>query len=72
MFDQITNLHGHEWYLIFSLSVFMVFFIVVGVMLFYMKKDHTDLMSRIPLADNDNNTEFNLFNPWKDEPADSH
>lgn len=49
MFRQITNLDGNEWYLIVSLWIFMVFFIVVGIMLWRMKKDHVDYMKDIPL-----------------------
>jgi predicted PurR-regulated permease PerM len=40
MFKQITNLHGDELYLIISLWIFIVFFVIVGMMLFFMKKDH--------------------------------
>ncbi len=49
MFKQITSLDGNEWYLIVSLWIFMVFFIVVGIMLWRMKKDHVDYMKDIPL-----------------------
>lgn len=49
MFKQITNLQGNEWYLIASLWIFLVFFIIVGVMLFRMKKDHINYMGNMPL-----------------------
>lgn len=51
MFRQITNLEGNEWYLIASLWIFLVFFIIVGVMLFRMKKDHINYMGNMPLDD---------------------
>lgn len=51
MFKQITNLNGNEWYLIVSLLIFMVFFIVVTIMLFTMKKDYNDYMRSMPLDD---------------------
>lgn len=53
MFKQITNLGGNEWYLITSLWIFMIFFIVVGVLLFLMKKDYVDYMGNIPLEDSE-------------------
>lgn len=53
MFKQITNLGGNEWYLITSLWIFMIFFVVVGVMLFLMKKDYVDYMGNIPLEDSE-------------------
>lgn len=51
MFKQITNLAGNEWYLIASLWIFLIFFIVVGVLLFTMRKDYVDYMGNIPLED---------------------
>lgn len=51
MFRQITNLEGNEWYLIASLWIFLVFFIIVGIMLFRMKKDYVNYMGNIPLED---------------------
>lgn len=56
MFRQITNLNGDERYLIFSLLIFLIFFIVVGIMLIRMKKDYSDHMSEMPLEDNENET----------------
>lgn len=49
MFKQITDLDGNEWYLIASLVLFLVFFIVVGIMLFRMKKSHVKYMKNLPL-----------------------
>lgn len=53
MFKQITNLEGNEWYLIASLWIFLIFFIVVGVMLYRMRKDYVEYMGNIPLEDSD-------------------
>lgn len=53
MFKQITNLDGNEWYLIASLWIFLIFFIVVGIMLFRMRKDYVEYMGNIPLEDSD-------------------
>jgi len=49
MFKQITDLSGNEWYLIVSLWIFLIFFIVVGIMLFRIRKDYVDYMKDIPL-----------------------
>lgn len=51
MFKQITSLDGNEWYLIASLWIFLIFFIVVGIMLFRMGKDYVDYMGNIPLEE---------------------
>lgn len=51
MFKQITNLNGDEIYMITSLWIFIIFFVVVGLMLFFMKKDHIEYMKSIPLED---------------------
>lgn len=53
MFKQITNLQGDEIYLIISLWIFIVFFVTVGIMLFYMKKDFINYMKEIPLDDSE-------------------
>lgn len=53
MFRQfISSVDGSQIYLITSLGIFLVFFIVVAVMLFLMKKDHIQHMSEMPLKDN--------------------
>jgi hypothetical protein len=50
MFKQfINNLNGNEVYMLFSLLIFFVFFIVATVVLIRMKKSHVDYMSSIPL-----------------------
>lgn len=53
MFKQITDLSGNEWYLITSLWIFLVFFVIVGLLLFRMRKEHIDYMKDIPLDDSD-------------------
>jgi hypothetical protein len=53
MFKQITNLQGDEIYMIISLWIFIVFFAVVGVMLFFMKKDYIKYMKEIPFEDSE-------------------
>jgi cbb3-type cytochrome oxidase subunit 3 len=51
MFNQIKDLAGGEFYLITSLLVFMVFFIVVSLYLFKLNKQHIATMSNLPFAD---------------------
>lgn len=51
MFKQITNLAGGEIYLIFSLIIFMVFFMLIGIYLFKLSKNHVDLMRNLPIDD---------------------
>ena len=53
MFKQITNLQGDEIYLMTSLWIFLVFFIIVGLMLFLMKKDHIQYMKEIPFDESE-------------------
>lgn len=53
MFKQITNLNGDESYLLFSLVMFMIFFIVVTIVLIKMKKSFIDYMSEMPMEDAD-------------------
>lgn len=48
MFKQITNLQGDEIYLIVSLWIFIIFFVAVGFMLFFMKKEHIQYMKKMP------------------------
>lgn len=60
MFKQITSLDGNEWYLITSLWIFLIFFIVVGIMIYRMRKDHMEYMGNLPLEDStDENLELN-------------
>lgn len=51
MFKQITNLQGNEWYLITSLWIFLLFFIIVTLLIIKMRKQHSSYMSRLPLKD---------------------
>ncbi|TDS17146.1 hypothetical protein B0I21_1017 [Sphingobacterium paludis] len=53
MFKQITNLNGDEMYLITSLWIFLVFFLLVACMLVWMKKDHVNYMKDIPFMDSE-------------------
>lgn len=48
MFKQIKDLAGGEFYLIASLLIFMVFFIMVGIYLLKMNKTHIVEMSNLP------------------------
>ncbi|AWL09403.1 MULTISPECIES: CcoQ/FixQ family Cbb3-type cytochrome c oxidase assembly chaperone [Aquirufa] len=50
MFKQfISTIPGADSYMIFSLLVFLVFFVLVGVYLFWMDKKHLDKMRKMPL-----------------------
>ena len=52
MFKQFTeNITGNQGYLISSMGIFVVFFIVVTVMLIKLRKKHVDYMSDLPLED---------------------
>jgi len=52
MFRQFTeHIQGNQVYLLFSLFIFLVFFIVVTLLLFKLRKQHVDYMSDIPLQD---------------------
>jgi len=53
MFKQITNLQGNEWYLITSLWIFLLFFILVAILLLRMKKQHSNYMRNLPLKENE-------------------
>jgi hypothetical protein len=52
MFKQFTqNISGNQVYLISSLGVFFIFFIVVTILLIRLRKQHVDYMSDLPLED---------------------
>lgn len=52
MFKQFTeHIDGNQVYLLFSLFIFLVFFIVVTLLLLRLHKKHVDYMSDIPLND---------------------
>ena len=55
MFKQIKDLAGGEYYLIASLILFMIFFMIVGVYLFKMNKVHIAEMSNLPLNESQSN-----------------
>ena len=57
MFKQFTeNINANQAYLLFSLGIFFVFFIVVTVMLVSIRKQHIDHMSDLPLQDSLNDS----------------
>lgn len=58
MFKQITNLQGDEIYLMTSLWIFLIFFVVVGMMLFFMKKDHIQYMKEIPFDESELKSDY--------------
>jgi hypothetical protein len=61
MFKQFTeNIKGDQVYLISSLGIFLVFFIVVAVLLIRLKKQHVDYMSDLPLEDSTSNPSKSL------------
>jgi cbb3-type cytochrome oxidase subunit 3 len=52
MFRQFTeNITANQGYLLFSLAIFFVFFVVVTIMLMKMKKNHVTHMRDMPLHD---------------------
>ena len=52
MFDQfVKDVSGKQMYLIFSLWIFLVFFVAVSILLFITPKKHVDRMSELPLED---------------------
>ncbi|WP_276349201.1 hypothetical protein [Daejeonella sp. JGW-45] len=56
MFKQfIQNFADSRIYLISSLWLFLIFFILVAVMLIRMKKKHIEYMSNLPLSDDETN-----------------
>lgn len=55
MFNQIKDLAGGEFYLISSLLVFMLFFIIVGIYLIKLSKTHINAMSNLPIDDSQTN-----------------
>jgi len=53
MWKQITNLQGDEIYLIISMLIFLTFFILVGIMIFTMKKNFVDYMKGLPFEESE-------------------
>ncbi|WP_316829651.1 hypothetical protein [Pedobacter aquatilis] len=52
MFNQIKDLAGGEFYLISSLLLFMVFFVIVGIYLLKLSKKHIETMRSLPVQEN--------------------
>lgn len=62
MFKQFTaDIAGNQVYLISSLGIFLIFFIVVTIMLMRLRKEFTDHMSDLPLHDGQTDTANNLL-----------
>jgi len=54
MFKQFLHqVDDKQVYLLTSLGIFFLFFIMVGVMLLLMKKEEVNYMSQLPLNDED-------------------
>ena len=51
MFKQINNLAGGEIYLIASLLIFLVCFIMVTIFIIKLSKSHISMMSNLPIED---------------------
>lgn len=52
MFKQFLHqVDDKQVYLITSLGIFLLFFILVAVILMFMKKDEVNYMSQLPLND---------------------
>ena len=58
MFKQFSTLiNGNEVYLLASLGIFVLFFIIVTLMMLRMRKDTVNYMSALPLNENENTYE---------------
>jgi cbb3-type cytochrome oxidase subunit 3 len=54
MFKQfLDQVDGNQGYLLSSFAIFLLFFILVGVLLLRMKKDEIKYMSELPLKEED-------------------
>ena len=54
MFKQfLTQVTDSQVYLITSLGIFMLFFLLVALLLIFMKKEQIDYMSSLPLNDDE-------------------
>ena len=57
MFKQFTeNISGNQIYLLFSLGIFLAFFIIVTILLIRLGKAHVEHMSELPLGSDDADT----------------
>jgi cbb3-type cytochrome oxidase subunit 3 len=55
MFKQfVKGIQGVDSYLIFSMVLFIVFFVVVTIYLFAMKKEDVDTLKNLPLSEDSN------------------
>ena len=62
MFKQFTaDIAGNQVYLISSLGIFLIFFIVVTIMLMRLRKQYIEHMSALPLHDELTDTANNLL-----------
>ncbi|MFM6976711.1 MAG: hypothetical protein ACKOW2_07670 [Sphingobacteriaceae bacterium] len=60
MFKQfLNNTDGYNIYLIVSLGIFMVFFILVGTLVARIKKEEEKYLSDLPLNENTNEQDDN-------------
>jgi len=54
MFKQfLDQADGNQGYLLSSFGIFLLFFLLVGVLLLRMKKDEIKYMSELPLKEDD-------------------
>ena len=61
MFKQfIQNFLDSRIYLISSLWLFLIFFILVAIMLMLMNKKHIEYMSRLPLNEDEKDDELHV------------
>jgi len=61
MFKQFTqNISGTQVYLLSSLGIFLIFFIVVTILLIRLRKQHVKHMSDLPLQDSHINSPNSL------------
>lgn len=56
MFSQVKDLAGGEFFLISSLIIFLLFFIVMCIYLSMLSKSHISTMSKLPIEDHQTNT----------------
>lgn len=58
MFKQfVDQVSGADQYMIASLLIFFIFFVIISLLLIKMNKNHISYMRNLPLAD-DNNDEY--------------
>lgn len=63
MFKQfLEQAEGNQGYLLSSLAIFMIFFLLVGVLLLRMKKEEINYMRNLPLNEEEQNDEAQTLN----------